>query len=78
MLRWSCGTTAQLDRTEQISGSRSSSPIQLDVILRTLATRTPITLWTVTKHPVTEIQVPKQTLHYPKDPSKLAICLFVC
>lgn len=47
--------------------------IQLDVIARTLATKTPITVSTVTNHPVTEIQFP---LQYSKDPNKLAlVCL---
>jgi len=79
VLRWSSGTTAQLDmRTEQISSLRGPIPIQLDVIARTLATKTPSTLWTVTNHPVTAIQFPKQELHYSKDPTKLAVCLFVC
>ena len=78
VLRRSCGTTAPLDiRTEQISGLRSPIPVQLDVVARTFATKTPITLWTVTNHPVTEIQFPKQALHYSKDPNKLAFCLFV-
>lgn len=75
VLRWSCGSTAQLDiRTEQISGLRSPIPIQLDVFARTLATKTPITLWSVTNHPVAETQFPKQALHYSKDPNKLVVC----
>lgn len=78
VLRWLCGTTDQLDiKTEQISGSRNPIPIQLDVVARTLATKTPITLWTVTNHPVTQIQFSKQALHYSKDPNKLAFSLFV-
>lgn len=76
VLKWSCETTAHLDvTTEQISGSRTPIPIQMDTVARTLAIKTPITLWTVTSHPVIDIQFPKQALHYSKDPNKF-VCLF--